>query len=256
MLTRFRRGQNSAASNGLSCICSCTEDRDERREYEWVTDLPLNGNPDSPHVNIIQFRIVKNGTVTYQNAWVTDLVPDTDTDTDTIVALVRAARARWKIENEGFNTLKNLRPQAPECLLPATQRLAVRPVTLKPGRVATGAPAKVLARLHFGGVTTVRPPYKPLPPLTENCWLHDTVLVVNGGSVLADALQLPADERAALAGKLIESLDGEIEEGAEAAWSVEIQRRLRRLDAGVARTVPWAEARRRILAAAGRDAGS
>ncbi len=80
-----------------------TSDRGERREYEWVTDLPLNGNPDSPHVNFIQFRIVKNGTVTYQNAWVTDLVPDTAN----IVGLVRAARARWKIENEGFNTLKN-----------------------------------------------------------------------------------------------------------------------------------------------------
>ena len=35
--------------------------------------------------------------------WVTDLVPTTDN----IVQLVRAARARWKIENEGFNTLKN-----------------------------------------------------------------------------------------------------------------------------------------------------
>jgi len=79
---------------------------------------------------------------------------------------------------------------------------------------------------------------------------------VSSRSVLTDALQLPAEERAALAGKLIESLDGEIEEGAEAAWSVEIQRRLRRLDAGVARTVPWVEARRRILATAGRDAGS
>ena len=36
-------------------------------------------------------------------AWVTDLVPTTDN----IVQLVRAARARWKIENEAFNTLKN-----------------------------------------------------------------------------------------------------------------------------------------------------
>ena len=35
--------------------------------------------------------------------WVTDLVPTTDN----IAQLVRAARARWKIENEGFNTLKN-----------------------------------------------------------------------------------------------------------------------------------------------------
>ena len=39
----------------------------------------------------------------YRNAWVTDLVPTTDN----IVQLVRAGRARWKIENEAFNTLKN-----------------------------------------------------------------------------------------------------------------------------------------------------
>ena len=80
-----------------------TVHRGERREYEWVTDLPLNGQPDSPLINFIQFRIVKNGKVTYRNAWVTDLVPTTDN----IAQLVRAARARWKIENEGFNTLKN-----------------------------------------------------------------------------------------------------------------------------------------------------
>ena len=80
-----------------------TVHRGKRHEYEWVTDLPLNGSPDSPRINFIQFRIVKNGKVTYRNAWVTDLVPTTDN----IVQLVRAARARWKIENEAFNTLKN-----------------------------------------------------------------------------------------------------------------------------------------------------
>ena len=81
-----------------------TVHRGERREYEWVTELPLNGNPDSPRINFIQFRIVEDsGKVTYRNAWVTDLVPTTDN----IAQLVRAARARWKIENEAFNTLKN-----------------------------------------------------------------------------------------------------------------------------------------------------
>jgi putative addiction module component (TIGR02574 family) len=68
--------------------------------------------------------------------------------------------------------------------------------------------------------------------------------------------ELPVEERAALAGQLIESLDHKIDAGVEAAWSVEIQRRLQRLNAGIARTVPWAEARRRIIAAAGRDSES
>lgn len=68
---------------------------------------------------------------------------------------------------------------------------------------------------------------------------------MNQGQLLAEALQLSAE---------IESFDQQIDEDVEAAWSVEIQRRLHRLDDGVAKTVPWAEARRRILAAADRDA--
>ena len=40
-----------------------TDHRGERREYEWVTDMPLNGQPDSPLINFIQFRIVKDGKI-------------------------------------------------------------------------------------------------------------------------------------------------------------------------------------------------
>lgn len=69
--------------------------------------------------------------------------------------------------------------------------------------------------------------------------------------LLEEVLSLPAEERAALAGALIESLDADVDEEAE-AWSAEIPRRLDRVDVGVAKTVSWSEARRRILAAAGR----
>lgn len=71
--------------------------------------------------------------------------------------------------------------------------------------------------------------------------------------LLAEAMRLPEEERAALAGELIQSLDREIDEDAEAAWSAEIRSRLDRVEAGTAKTVSWAEARRRIHAAAGRD---
>ena len=75
---------------------------------------------------------------------------------------------------------------------------------------------------------------------------------MNPKQLLAEALQLPPEERPALAGELIHSLDEQIDDDAEAAWSVEIRSRLERLDTGLARTVPWSEARRRILVAAGR----
>lgn len=71
--------------------------------------------------------------------------------------------------------------------------------------------------------------------------------------VLAEALRLPAEARAALAGQLIESLDQSVDEDAEAAWSEEIARRIEDLDRGRVKTVPWSVARRRIL---GRSGGS
>ena len=70
--------------------------------------------------------------------------------------------------------------------------------------------------------------------------------------LLVEALRLPDEERAALAGELIQSLDSEVDADAEAAWSAEIRARLERVDSGTAKTISWAEARRRIHAAAGR----
>ena len=68
--------------------------------------------------------------------------------------------------------------------------------------------------------------------------------------LLGEALRLSPEERAALAGKLIRSLDSQTDNEAETGSSGEIHRRLERLDSGLARAVSWSEARRRILAAA------
>ena len=65
-------------------------------------------------------------------------------------------------------------------------------------------------------------------------------------NLLKEALKLPPETRAALAGSLLDSLDQDVNEDAEAAWHAEIDRRLRELDSGKVKTVPWAEARRRI----------
>ena len=74
------------------------------REVSWVWDVPLNeSNPDL-RVNFLEYReydaegkCIKHFTwitdlhITHRNAW----------------HLVRGGRARWHIENETFNTLKN-----------------------------------------------------------------------------------------------------------------------------------------------------
>jgi putative addiction module component (TIGR02574 family) len=64
--------------------------------------------------------------------------------------------------------------------------------------------------------------------------------------LLQRALSLSEEERAELAGSLLESLDAERDEGAEASWNQEIARRIGDLDSGKARTVPWEAIRSKI----------
>lgn len=71
--------------------------------YEWVNDIPLNGTKDADNVNYFEYTILKDNKVNFHCSWVTDIL----ITEDNIVQLVKAGRARWKIENEAFNTLKN-----------------------------------------------------------------------------------------------------------------------------------------------------
>ena len=73
----------------------------------------------------------------------------------------------------------------------------------------------------------------------------------NHQRVLKEALGLPPEARAALAGYLLDSLDDSIDEDAESAWSEEIARRIDDLDRGRVKTVPWSVARRQILGRSG-----
>jgi len=65
--------------------------------------------------------------------------------------------------------------------------------------------------------------------------------------LLDDAMQLPDDDRAALAPQLIESLEPTTDRDAQAAWDAEIQRRLDEWDTGQISPIPWSEARKMIL---------
>lgn len=61
------------------------------------------------------------------------------------------------------------------------------------------------------------------------------------------AMELEEEERVSLAGLLLDSLDTEVEEGVEAAWLEEIERRMAELDSGDAELIPWDEVRERLL---------
>lgn len=71
--------------------------------YEWINEVPLNGNKETVMTNYFEYWLIDKETVGYHNSWVTD-IPISEKH---IRELVRGGRCRWKIENETFNTLKN-----------------------------------------------------------------------------------------------------------------------------------------------------
>jgi putative addiction module component (TIGR02574 family) len=73
--------------------------------------------------------------------------------------------------------------------------------------------------------------------------------------VLNDALQLPDRERGEVAVRLLESFDAGADPDAEAAWAAEVATRLDDVRSGRVTPVPWAEARRQILADTDDDVG-
>ena len=64
--------------------------------------------------------------------------------------------------------------------------------------------------------------------------------------ILKEALKLPPEARAALAGTLLDSLDDTVDQEAESAWEAEILLRLKEIDEGKIKLMPWPKARTKI----------
>lgn len=64
--------------------------------------------------------------------------------------------------------------------------------------------------------------------------------------ILSNALRQTDTERARIAEALIASLDAPVDENVDRAWQIEIENRIRNLDSGVARSIPWEEVRDRL----------
>jgi len=63
--------------------------------------------------------------------------------------------------------------------------------------------------------------------------------------LLQKAMLLPAEDRAALASSLIDSLDQTVDEDAEIVWQQEISRRWEEVKSGKVKTIPWRETQRK-----------
>ncbi len=71
-------------------------------------------------------------------------------------------------------------------------------------------------------------------------------------SVTRDALALPDDARAVLAGTLLESLEPAVDEDIEVAWQSDVQRRASELDSGKVQPIPWSAVDQKLRAALNR----
>jgi putative addiction module component (TIGR02574 family) len=71
-------------------------------------------------------------------------------------------------------------------------------------------------------------------------------MTLRAQKLLREVLNLPPKARADIAGTLLRSLDQGEDPGVESAWEAEVERRVRDVDSGRVRLVPWAQARRRL----------
>ena len=76
----------------------------EQHEYRWANDVPLTAEEGPLRVNWCAVTVTDAaGRTRFQNAYITDHA----ITADNVAGLVAAGRARWKIENENNNVLKN-----------------------------------------------------------------------------------------------------------------------------------------------------
>jgi len=79
-------------------------DKPEKIHYfRFLNQVSLNQSSPDLLVNFLEYWQVGKGDKITRFSWVTDLT----ITRENAVAIMRAGRARWKIENETFNTLKN-----------------------------------------------------------------------------------------------------------------------------------------------------
>lgn len=78
------------------------KDPEKRHLFHFINGLPLNKSHPDLLVNFVEYGEEKNGKIRYFS-WITDL----KITKENVYYIMRGGRARWKIENETFNTLKN-----------------------------------------------------------------------------------------------------------------------------------------------------
>ena len=71
--------------------------------FRWVNNLAINASHRDIRVSLLEYWQIRGDNKTKYFSWVTDFT----ITPENVYQIMRGGRARWKIENETFNTLKN-----------------------------------------------------------------------------------------------------------------------------------------------------
>lgn len=83
---------------------SYVDESGRTKKIRFVNQVPLNDSHADLKVNFIEYwEFDKSQKQLYHNTWVTDIT----VTQKNVYTIARGGRARWRIENETFNTLKN-----------------------------------------------------------------------------------------------------------------------------------------------------
>jgi hypothetical protein len=81
-----------------------TDDKGFLHQFRFVNRVALNKSNSDVYVNFVEYMQTDPKGKELRFSWVTNIY----ITSENVFALMRGGRARWKIENETFNTLKNL----------------------------------------------------------------------------------------------------------------------------------------------------
>lgn len=81
-----------------------TSDQKETRHYEFINNLILNGQNQDLRVHFMRLTITSHKT---DKVTVFEWITNVFITLDNYLMVSKVGRARWKVENETFNTLKN-----------------------------------------------------------------------------------------------------------------------------------------------------
>src|SRR2546425_12796606 len=98
----FTQGQAAEEAGRLTTYARHDRAAGVEHRFRFINAMPLNASRADVRVNFIEYWEIGKDTVQHFS-WVTNI----RVSTRNVYKLMRGGRARWKIENETFNTLKN-----------------------------------------------------------------------------------------------------------------------------------------------------